>query len=194
MQEDWYLVTRFLSQKECYFRDKIRLPQSIFEECLTKEIQYPMMFHFVGTSYYFGVLDFTAEEGTCYIPDNLKDIFSVNDFITLRNVSLSKLERIKVFIHQPETMTHHLNMRSLIEDELKRYSCLWEEKKIKLNDNLEMTITKLYPASVVCAIETDAVLELEFEPLKKKEKYSGTSKYSTKNKYKVFSGIGNALK
>lgn len=194
MQDDWYLVVRFLSKKECYFKDKIRLPQSIFEDCLTREIQYPMVFHFVETPYYFGVLDFTADEGTCYVPDHMKDIFSENDFITLRNVSLPKMEKIGVMIHQPETMTHHLNLRSLIEDELKRYSCLWTNKRIRLNDNLEMTIIKLEPASVVCAIETDAVLELEFEPLKKKEQYSNIgNKYSTKSKYKVFSGQGNTM-
>ena len=52
--------------------DKILLPPSAFETLSRMEVDYPMLFQMtneaVGRGTHCGVLEFTAEEGRCYMP------------------------------------------------------------------------------------------------------------------------------
>ena len=51
--------------------DKILLPPSAFDTLARLQVDYPMLFRLTqesGQSTHCGVMEFTAEEGTCYIP------------------------------------------------------------------------------------------------------------------------------
>ena len=67
--------------KEIYNGDKIFLPPSALDRLARMNIEYPMLFEvtneFAGRRTHCGVLEFSAEEGFCYMPYWMMDNLSV---------------------------------------------------------------------------------------------------------------------
>jgi len=191
--EDHCLVVRHL--RDGFFRDKMRLPESILELTMIESTAInddPMIFHIVGSSYYGGVLDFTAMEGVCELPVSWG--YDEGTMIMIRGVRIPKMTAVTVHVSQAFMMTMHLDLRTIIEDELKRYSCLWKNRHVQLNDRLSMVVLDVKPADVVCVVDTDANLDIQFEELKPQAKKNVVSKYGQRtSKCIAFSGHGNKM-
>ena len=61
-----------MASKDVDEGDKIYLPQSALDNLAHMNVQYPMLFeienNLVGKKSHCGVLEFSAEEGWCYMP------------------------------------------------------------------------------------------------------------------------------
>ncbi|CAM9487313.1 unnamed protein product, partial [Discosporangium mesarthrocarpum] len=76
--------------------DKILLPSSALDALARQQVEYPMLFEISnqaeGKRTHCGVLEFSAPEGSCYIPywmmQNL--LLEAGSLLTVKNVSLPK--------------------------------------------------------------------------------------------------------
>lgn len=77
--------------------DKILLPPSALDILARMQVEYPMLFELKnpvsGKRTHCGVLEFSAEEGRCYIPFWMMEglFLEEGSLISVRNVSLSKV-------------------------------------------------------------------------------------------------------
>ena len=77
--------------------DKILLPPSALEILARLQVEYPMLFELrnphTGKTTHCGVLEFSAEEGRCYIPFWMMEGLFLEEggLISVKNVSLSKV-------------------------------------------------------------------------------------------------------
>src|SRR3546814_17425132 len=109
--------------------DKILLPQSAFEVLARMNVDFPMLFELsnpsMGRRTHCGVLEFTAEEGKCYIPfwmmQNL--MLSEGTIIHVKNVSLPKATFVK-FRPQLSDFLNISNPRAVLEKKLRSFSCV----------------------------------------------------------------------
>lgn len=82
--------------------DKILLPPSAFDTLARLQVDYPMLFRLEnpnnGTMTHCGVLEFTAEEGSCYIPFWMMQNLLIEEggILTVTNVSLPKATFVKL--------------------------------------------------------------------------------------------------
>ena len=101
-----------------------------------------------------GVLDFTAEEGTCYVPTNMFNrLYLVEgQDVNLRNINLDKGKYIKIrphltaFIENPKPKT-------ILENNLRNYFCLTEGDTILVNFNkkdYKIDIVECKPKKAIC--------------------------------------------
>ncbi|CAD8081201.1 unnamed protein product [Paramecium sonneborni] len=157
--------------------NKILLPASALQQVLNLKQQGPMIFRLQSTlderKYtYVGVLEFTAEEGTCVIPDWM---FESIGFTNGQQIIVShekRLERGKLIKIQPhETAFVDLpDPRAILENHLRNFICLTEGETISINfhkTNYLIDIVKVEPTNIlkaVCINEAD--IEIDFmQPL-----------------------------
>jgi len=155
--------------------DKIILPPSAFDVLSRMEVEYPMLFKLTaanGNTTHVGVLEFSAQEGSCFIPhwcmENL--LIEEGGIITVRNVSLPKAKFVKL---QPQHVDFLdiSNPRVVLEHALRTYSCVTKGDVIKLsyNDrNYHFELKEVEPAPAACIIETDVNIDFD-APLGYKE-------------------------
>ena len=149
--------------------DKILLPPSAFDTLARLQVDYPMLFRLEntekGTQTHCGVLEFTAEEGTCFIPfwmmQNL--LIEEGSLLTVVNVSLPKATFVKL---QPQHVDflEITNPRAVLEHSLRNFSCVTKGDVIQLpyNDkNYHFELKEVKPADAACIIETDC--EVDFD-------------------------------
>jgi len=171
---------RFEEQYHCYSMayadkahleggDKILLPPSAFDTLARLNVDYPMLFQLShstkGTMTHCGVLEFTAEEGSCFIPfwmmQNL--LIEEGSVISVRNVSLPKATFVKL---QPQHVDflEITNPRAVLEHSLRNFSCVTKGDVICLpynNKNYHFELKEVRPQDAACIIETDCNVDFD---------------------------------
>jgi ubiquitin fusion degradation protein 1 len=172
--------------------DKILLPPSAFDTLARLQVDYPMLFRLaVGNTSrsmaassssstddnnggadsndfrttHCGVLEFTAEEGCCYIPfwmmQNL--LIEEGSLITVTNVSLPKATFVKL---QPQSVDflEISNPRAVLEHALRNFSCVTKDDVIQIpynNKNYHFALKEVEPSPAACIIETDCNVDFD---------------------------------
>ena len=112
-----------------------------------------------------GVLEFTADEGTCYIPfwmmQNL--LIEEGSVITVTNVSLPKATFVKL---QPQSVDflEISNPRAVLEHALRNFSCVTKGDVIQVpynNRNYHLALKDVQPQDAACIIETDCNVDFD---------------------------------
>lgn len=156
---------RFCAQRG----DKILLPPSAFDTLARLNVDYPMLFQLTATSTsrhtHSGVLEFTAEEGCCYIPYWMMQNLLVEEgsLITVKNISLPKATFVKL---QPQSVDflEISNPKAVLEHALRNFSCvtLGDVIQIQYNDkNYHLALQQVQPADAACIIETDCQVDFD---------------------------------
>lgn len=198
--------------------DKITLPSSILHTLVELDIQFPIIFEIVSKHYktHCGVIEFTADEGSCFIPEWIMKNLNIDegDFIYIRNVSLSNASFIKF---KPELKFLELSdPRAVLEYILRSFSCVTIGDKLHFNYNCKeyiLEVIEVKPKKACCIIDAD--IEVEFdepdgyiplpkmvlpEPIKSetegvsnKQSTNSMTKWGKTSKIAHFQGSGNKL-
>ena len=170
-EENYYCYSIAFSDKaHLEYGDKIILPPSALESLSQIEIQYPMQFQLSKDTKYThcGVSEFTAEEGTMYIPfwmmQNL--LIEEGSLIMIKNVSLSKAKYIKLRAQSVDFLDIQ-NPKIVLEYTLKKFSCATVGDIIKFSHEGKeyyLEFTEVQPNNAVSIIETDCEVDFD-EPL-----------------------------
>ncbi|KAI5365317.1 Putative ubiquitin fusion degradation protein Ufd1 [Septoria linicola] len=165
---------------------KMFLPASALDKLTQLHIEYPMLFELINgtkqTSTHAGVLEFTAEEGRCYLPFWMMQTLMLEpgDLIQTKSTSLPPGRFIKL---QPQT-TNFLDIsdpKAVLEQAFRGFSCMSKGDvfTFSYNDTVyEIAVLEVKPEGEKSAIsvqETD--LEVDFAPPigYEEPKQSGTS-------------------
>ena len=159
----------FIGREDLKKGNKIILPTSALHELAHLHISYPMMFRVVNPALkkktYCGVLEFVAEEGTCYMPywmmENL--LVGEEDEILITSVSLQKGTYVELQPHQTAFIDLS-NPKAILETELTNYACLMEGDTINIHyqgTDFLIDIVQCKPEKQICVIEAD--LNVEFK-------------------------------
>ncbi|CAI5732687.1 unnamed protein product [Peronospora destructor] len=150
--------------------DKILLPPSALEMLARLHIEYPMLFKVINEgverSSHCGVLEFSAPEGSCYMPYWMMQNLFVKEggILNIQNVSLPKATFVKLR-PQSQDFLDISNPRAVLEGSLRTFSCMTVGDTICLkynNKNYMLDVREVKPAPAACIIETDC--EVDFEP------------------------------
>ena len=114
------------------------------------------------------MLEFVAEEGTCYLPYWLMQhlLLREGDIIRITNTSLPKGTFVKLQPVSKEFLEVH-NPRAVLENSLRHFATLTKGDNIVINYNnkkFEIEIVETKPAEAVSIIEAD--IEVDFAPPK----------------------------
>ena len=115
-----------------------------------------------------GVLEFVAEEGTCYVPYWLMQHLLVRegDILKVVNTSLPKGTFVKLQPVSKEFLEVH-NPRAVLENSLRHFATLTKGDNIVIGYNkkkFEIEIVETKPSEAVSIIEAD--IEVDFAPPK----------------------------
>jgi ubiquitin fusion degradation protein 1 len=149
--------------------DKILLPPSAFDTLARLQVDYPMLFRLSsptrGTMTHCGVLEFTAEEGSCYIPFWMMQNLLIEEgtVITVTNVSLPKATFVKL---QPQHVDflEISNPRAVLEHALRNFSCVTKGDVIQVpynSKNYHFELKEVQPQDAACIIETDCNVDFD---------------------------------
>lgn len=112
-----------------------------------------------------GVLEFTAEEGSCYIPfwvmQNL--LIEEGSVITITNVSLPKANFVKLRPQHVDFL-QITNPRAVLEHALRNFSCVTKGDVICVpynNRNYHFEMMEVKPQDAACIIETDCNVDFD---------------------------------
>ncbi|MES1907438.1 MAG: hypothetical protein MHM6MM_000553 [Cercozoa sp. M6MM] len=152
--------------------DKVVLPQSAMHTLSRLNVQYPIVFRAEtadGTRHiYCGVMEFTAPEGTVYMPywmmQNLR--IDNSDLVQLQNASLSKGTFVQFQPHEYE-FTQLANPKAVLERAMRAYTVLTQGTTIKIQHadrDYLIDVVETRPGDAVSVIETD--LNVDFAPPK----------------------------
>ena len=144
------------------------MPPSAFDTLARLQVDYPMLFQLTtgdGRRTHSGVLEFTAEEGCCYIPFWMMQNLLVEEgsLLTVTNISLPKARFVKL---QPQS-TDFLeisNPRVVLEHALRNFSCVTLHDVIQIpynGKNYHFELKDVQPSPAACIIETDC--EVDFD-------------------------------
>lgn len=112
-----------------------------------------------------GVLEFTAEEGCCYIPYWMMQNLLIEEgtLITVKNVSLPKATFVKL---QPQSVDflEISNPRAVLEHALRNFSCVTIGDVIQIpynSKNYHFELKAVEPSPAACIIETDCNVDFD---------------------------------
>eukprot|EP01039_Chlorochromonas_danica_P000155 gene155-164_t len=169
--------------------DKVFLPPSALDKLARMNVEYPMLFEVTASSSrrsHCGVLEFSAEEGFCYMPfwmmENL--LVEENQLITVKNVSLPKATFVK-FQAQSVDFLEVTNPRALLEVALRKFTCLTEGDTIRIphaGKYFYLKVRDIQPRPAASIIETDCNVDFD-EPVGYKE--SAYAKYEKQEEKSV---------
>lgn len=159
------------------------LPPSAFDTLARLQVDYPMLFRLTSTTdertTHCGVLEFTAEEGTCYIPFWMMQNLLIEEgaVITVTNVSLPKASFVKL---QPQSVDflEISNPRAVLEHALRNFSCVTKGDVIQIpynNKNYHFALQEVQPQDAACIIETDCNVDFDAPVGYKEPDYSGSA-------------------
>jgi ubiquitin fusion degradation protein 1 len=186
------------------------------------EVQYPLTFEIVTNQKktHCGVLEFTSDEGACFIPHWIMNNLEIKDgdMIYIRNVDLNQATFVK--FKPCLTFLEISDPRVVLEYTLRSFSCLTIGDKLHFDYNFKtycLEVIELLPKKACCIIEAD--IEVEFdEPdgyvkeikesnkidqtkkidetneIKEPKKIDSQTKWSKLSKIAHFQGVGNKLK
>ncbi|KAG7828362.1 hypothetical protein KL920_003499 [Ogataea angusta] len=152
---------------------KIFLPQSALHKLTMLHIRYPMLFTITsensGKSTNSGVLEFTAEEGRCYLPQWMLDTIAAEPG-SLVNIKTADLPQGSFVMLEPQSVDFLdiSDPKAVLENALRKFTTLTVGDIIELdyNDQIyKIKILEVKPESQshgICVIETD--LETDFAP------------------------------
>ena len=152
--------------------NKIILPSSALETLARLNISYPMLFELKNErdtrTSHCGVLEFVAEEGTCYLPYWLMQhlLLREGDIVKVTNTSLVKGTFVKLQPVSKEFLDVH-NPRAVLENSLRHFATLTKGDNIVIaynNKKFEIEIIEARPADAISIIEAD--IEVDFAPPK----------------------------
>jgi len=146
--------------------DKIILPASILDTLIEMDVEYPFTFELITNQNktHCGVLEFTADEEMCFIPQWIMNNLELKDgnIVYIRNVALQKATFIKF---KPESKFFELsNPRATLEYILRSFSCVTIGDKLHFDYNEKeyiLEIVDVKPKKASCIIEAD--IEVEFD-------------------------------
>jgi len=169
--------------------DKILLPASALDQLARRSVTYPMSFNIkpkkaasgragaaaaAGGSptrvleTHCGVQEFSADEGTCFIPywmmQNL--LLESGGLLEVTNVALKKGSYVKFRPHSERFMQLY-NPRVVLEKALRNFSCLTQGDNIAIQhgeENFYLEVKELKPAPAVSIIETDVNVDFDMPP------------------------------
>jgi ubiquitin fusion degradation protein 1 len=150
--------------------DKILLPQSLLAELIQWNSTNPMIFRITAERServtHVGVIEFTAEEGKCYMPHWLMQNLALQegDLIRLQTANLPKARYVKLQPHLTE-FTYMTNPRAVLETRLRHFTALTQGDEIAIEYNGKtywVTVISCEPAEAVCVTDTD--VSVEFAP------------------------------
>lgn len=144
------------------------LPPSAFDTLARLQVDYPMLFQLTSQTdrtTHSGVLEFTAEEGCCYIPFWMMQNLLIEEgaLVTVTNVSLPKATFVKL---QPQSVDflEISNPRAVLEHALRNFSCVTKGDVIQIpynNKNYHFALQEVKPAPAACIIETDCNVDFD---------------------------------
>jgi len=148
------------------------LPPSALDHLARLNIQYPMLFEVSNTTTsrrsHCGVMEFIAEEGTCYLPywmmQNL--LLQEGSLLRITNTSLPKGTFVKLQPVSSDFLDIH-NPRAVLENSLRNYATLTVGDCIVIDYNqkkFEIEIIECKPAAAISIIEAD--VNVDFAPPK----------------------------
>lgn len=152
--------------------DKILLPPTALDTLANMNVDFPMLFELcnesMGKKTHCGVLEFSAEEGRCYIPFwMMQNLFmEEGGLLKVKNVSLDKATFVK-FRAQSCDFLDISNPRAVLEVTLRKFTCLsvGDCICIKHSDrNYFIDVREVVPNGAASIIETDCSVDFE-EPL-----------------------------
>ena len=115
-----------------------------------------------------GVIEFTAEEGTCYIPTNMFELLclEVNQQVNIRALSLRPGTFIKLQPHKTEFINIP-NPKTILEYNLRNYFCVTEGDTISVKFGkkiYKIDVIQCKPDKAIRTLNCD--LEVDFAPPK----------------------------
>ena len=118
-----------------------------------------------GTMTHSGVLEFTAEEGSCYIPFWMMQNLLIEEgtVINVTNISLPKATFVKLQ-PQHEDFLEISNPRAVLEHALRNFSCVTKGDVIQLPYNgkyYHFLLKEVLPQDAACIIETDCNVDFD---------------------------------
>mmetsp|Transcript_28177 Transcript_28177/g.57168 ORF Transcript_28177/g.57168 Transcript_28177/m.57168 type:complete len:200 (-) Transcript_28177:1386-1985(-) len=177
----------FSNKKELEKGDKIILPPSILQNLSEYNLSWPLMFELFKNSSSkktnCGVIEFTSDEGCCFIPQWIIEKLSINkgEKVFFKYSPLEKGSYVKL---QPQTedFLQISNPKAVLESKLRNFTCLTKEDMIAIEYNEKifwLNILEVKPGNSISIIETD--LNVDFAPpLVFKKNYNESKK---KKKY-----------
>ena len=115
-----------------------------------------------------GVAEFTAQEGTCYLPSNMFERLCLMEGqkVNIRNVDLKQGKFIKLQPHLTEFINNP-NPKAILEYNLRNYFCVTEGDTISVKfykKIYKLDIVQCKPAKAIRTLNTD--IEVDFCPPK----------------------------
>jgi len=173
-ENDYKVHSVAFSKPELEGGGKIILPASALDNLARLNIDWPMLFQLTNPSIpnkktHCGVLEFTAEEGHCYMPYWMMQLLLLEEgkFVKVRFATLPKGTYVKVQPHTTDFIDI-ANPRAVMENRFRNFSALSQGDVIKLEYNKKnyyLSIIEVRPAQpyrAISIIETD--VEVDFAP------------------------------
>ncbi|CAG9319932.1 unnamed protein product [Blepharisma stoltei] len=162
----------FFGKTEVEKGNFIILPTSAAQRLVNLRIDYPMLFKLTNTQLglftHCGVLEFTAEEGTCLLPYWLMNHLGISEGgdVSVESIRLPRGTFVKI---QPHTTAFIdlPNPKAVLENALRSYACLSQGDSISVQfagRSFEIDIIETRPGPAIMTIQTD--LEVDFAPPK----------------------------
>lgn len=152
--------------------DKILLPPSALDTLARMSVAYPMLFELTNTAIgkrtHCGVLEFTAEEGRCYLPFWMMQGLFMEEgtLLTVKNVTLPKANYVK-FQAQSVDFLKINNPRAVLEVTLRKFTCLTKGDMICLpyaGTKYHLEVTEVKPNEAASIVESDVKVDFD-EPV-----------------------------
>uniref|UniRef100_A0A7E4UU85 Ubiquitin fusion degradation protein 1 homolog n=1 Tax=Panagrellus redivivus TaxID=6233 RepID=A0A7E4UU85_PANRE len=155
--------------KEINYGGKILLPNSVLDQLVRLNIQYPMLFKLTNMTTqrvtHCGVLEFLAEEGKCFLPQWMMDQLHLSEgtHVSIQYVSLPSATYAR-FKPMSTDFLQVTNPRAMLEIELRKFACLTKNDIIAVEYNgqlFEFKVNELKPKNAVTIIECDMNVEFD---------------------------------
>lgn len=167
------MMPDLVRKDDANFGGKIFLPPSALNKLTMLHIRYPMLFELRNEQKdlltHSGVLEFTSEEGRCYIPQWMTDTLKLQPggLIKVKNCDLNLGKFVKI---EPQSVDFLdiSDPKAVLENVLRKFSTLTVNDVIEVNYNdsiYGIKVLEVKPESDnhgICVVETD--LETDFAP------------------------------
>ncbi|KAI5964695.1 UFD1 [Candida pseudojiufengensis] len=167
------MMPDLIRKDDANYGGKIFLPPSSLNKLTMLHIRYPMLFEIKnelkGLVSHSGVLEFTSEEGRCYIPQWMMNTLKLQpgNLIQISNCDLNLGKFVKI---EPQSVDFLdiSDPKAVLENVLRKFSTLTVNDIIEINYNdsiYGIKILEVKPESNnhgICVVETD--LETDFAP------------------------------
>jgi len=150
---------------------KIILPPSALEKLSYLNIEFPMLFELshVGVTPHLthcGVLEFVADEGSCYIPHWMMEMLLLNegDVIKVKSATLPPGNFVKFQPHS-STFLDISNPKAVLEKCLSNFSAFTKDDNIRIKYNQKnyyLRVLEVRPDNAISIVERD--IEVDFAP------------------------------